>query len=584
MAITWVSSQEDSYNSATEINSRTISVNIGTPTNGILIVFVNVYLFNTLGDCTGVTWNGTALTKAIQTGDTSPYIDIWYLSNPEGGTHNVVISFAGNGTTTGVNEAYFVVAWANSGGTLTKDDDNTQAFTTEDPASMDLVPTTNGQLLVCSYISADNNVATKGAAETLIQDLDFGGEVSGASYAIQTSAATQGMDWDRNATGQSSQFLMAGATFKEPSGTQTPQAVAGALTSSGTTVQRAGKIVSGAVTSSGGLVNSISKVVSGALTSAGVLVNSARKVLDGELTSSGAVAAVKISFMSLAGELTSAGAVVMQSAKTLAGSITPDGGLIKSMATALSGALSSAGIVAKQIAKTMTGELTSSGIITAVKTALKEIGGELTSAGIVAMQTGKTLGGMLAPDGSLIRHAIMAVAGTLTSAGELATQLISGANEYFQEVVGELTSASVLVMQTSKIVIGVIAPDGGLIRSTAKGLSGALSSAGIVIMQTAKTMTGELTSSGVVTTLKATLKAIGGALTMAGAVTVQIGKTLAGVLAPEGSMIRQIAIAVSGTLTSAGALIAIKAGAAAGIIQSLFKGIRRALPKGFYKE
>jgi len=43
MAITYIGSQEDSYNTTPAIGSRTVSINIGTRTNGLLVVGIGLY-------------------------------------------------------------------------------------------------------------------------------------------------------------------------------------------------------------------------------------------------------------------------------------------------------------------------------------------------------------------------------------------------------------------------------------------------------------------------------------------------------------------------------------------------------------
>jgi hypothetical protein len=69
-----------------------------------------------------------------------------------------------------------------------------------------------------------------------------------------------------------------------------------------------------------------------------------------------------------------------------------------------------------------------------------------------------------------------------------------------------------------------------------------------------------------------------------GTTAMQTGKRLAGSATPAGTVLKHTSIIVSGAVSSAGALIAAIPGAAGGIIQALFRGVRRALPKGFYKE
>lgn len=216
MAITFVSSTELVYNSATAVTSRTLTVDIGTRTNGMIGVVVSVLArtgTGTQGDVTGVTWNGVALTQAVETSDAVPFTDIWWLADPADGSHDVVVSFEG-GAGAGANTLQIVVFWADSDAALELGDVNTVAAGSADPTSIDVLPDATGALCVSSYASQDNNVPT--TSETLIQDYDAGGDVAGASYLIAGSATTQTLDWNRNTPGLSTIFNMAAAVFQEP--------------------------------------------------------------------------------------------------------------------------------------------------------------------------------------------------------------------------------------------------------------------------------------------------------------------------------------------------------------------------------
>ena len=221
MAITFVGSTELEYSSATPATSRTLNIATGTRTNGVLVVAVGVISASSgSGDVTGVTWNGEALTKAIETSSTIPFIDIWYLVSPDSGTNDLVVSYASGVTTT-----HIVAFWADSDSTIALGDTNTVEAGGTDPTSISLTPTVAGALVMSAYVSQDNNVATA-TSGTLVEEYDQGGNVFGSSYLLAPSTSAQTLDWDRNPTGISSVFNIAGAVFDETSSNEQPTIVA----------------------------------------------------------------------------------------------------------------------------------------------------------------------------------------------------------------------------------------------------------------------------------------------------------------------------------------------------------------------
>lgn len=67
------------YNSGTETYSKTLS----TGTNNILLITIHN---NGGGTITGITWNGVSLTKC------STATRLWYLLNPDSGTHDIIVT------------------------------------------------------------------------------------------------------------------------------------------------------------------------------------------------------------------------------------------------------------------------------------------------------------------------------------------------------------------------------------------------------------------------------------------------------------------------------------------------------------
>jgi hypothetical protein len=213
MAITFVSSGEQITGSdATPI---TYTVDIGTRTNGLLLVFVGTIDTATHTHSTP-TWNGVAMglaaSQIVETVASTTFqrLSIYYLSNPANGSNTFSLAYSDGGTNTAA-VSYVVAAWFDGAhqtqaSVLDQFDDNETGST--DP-SVAITPGTNNQLVVGFYASEANAVLT--SAQTLIQDADHGARVMGASYVIQTTATTSTMSW----TGVDDVWLAIGASFKE---------------------------------------------------------------------------------------------------------------------------------------------------------------------------------------------------------------------------------------------------------------------------------------------------------------------------------------------------------------------------------
>lgn len=149
-------------------------------------------------------------------------------------------------------------------------------------------------------------------------------------------------------------------------------------------------------------------------------------------------------------------------------------------------------------------------------------------------QYNQSADGALTPAGALVKQAGKVLAGTLTSAGALAT-------------------AATFV----KNLTGSITPTGALSRSTSTFMSGTLTSAGAVNKLTSKSMAGALTPAGGLAAAIIFTKAIEGTLTMAGDLTqaVTYAVDLSGTLTSAGTLVRSTSKLVAGTLMAAGTLV-----------------------------
>jgi hypothetical protein len=395
MAITFVSSGEQT--TSNDGTPLTYTVDIGTRTNGLLLVFVGTIDTATHTHSTP-TWNGTAMGLAASqisemAASTFVRISMYYLSNPTNGSNTFSLAYS-DGSTNAASVAYIVAAWFDGAhqtqaSVLDQFDDNEGGST--DP-SVAITPGTNNQLVAAFYASETNSVLT--AAHNGIQDVDHGARVMGAQYVIQTTATTSTMSW----SGTDDVWIGIGASFKEAAGgggTTYNESPGGTVTSAGTVNKSTSKTFAGTVTSAGATLKSVGKVVAGTVTSAGAIIRSCGKSLSGTVTTAGTVSrAVTKSF---AGTVTSAGAAIKATAKSFAGTVTSAGAIVTSF------------------------------------TFLKSVGGTVTSAGALVKSTGKSLAGTVTSSGSINRAISKFVSGVVSLVGSLIASLV-GEEAYLLDV------------------------------------------------------------------------------------------------------------------------------------------------------
>lgn len=209
MAITYVSNQENSAGGGAS-SPWTISINIGTRTNGLLVVCLGGYLTGGGFDAISMTYAGVALAKDIEVNETQ-YVSVWHLAAPANGTNNLVITFTP--TSGGVwFDAYVLTSWydgAHQTQATVKDQTNSGTGST-DP-TLSVTPTENNELLVGIYFSGQGTVLTTGADETILANESFGGQCTGGSYAIQTTAGAQAVNY----SGNDAAWAEAVATYKQ---------------------------------------------------------------------------------------------------------------------------------------------------------------------------------------------------------------------------------------------------------------------------------------------------------------------------------------------------------------------------------
>lgn len=218
MAITPGSSQENAY--AAPTSPITVSVNVGTLTNGLLVVEVCGLSSNAVSALSATyaaaSMNALTLVEYIFSAPNRMVANKFYLAPPTGGANDLVITytvdFGGS-----FSSLYLVSSWWEGAFQGTALDQQQGYSGTTDPSGA-ITPTQDNELVLGMYHSRANNVLTVGSGETGLQNHDFGGDVAGNSYVIQTTAAEQTVDF----TGVDDTWVMKLASFKQASAAATP--------------------------------------------------------------------------------------------------------------------------------------------------------------------------------------------------------------------------------------------------------------------------------------------------------------------------------------------------------------------------
>ncbi|KKK76669.1 hypothetical protein LCGC14_2861330, partial [marine sediment metagenome] len=177
-----------------------------TCTGANLLLVVLVALRDGVDAVDGITYNSVALTQGHTRVGNGMQFDVWYLINPATGSNVIAVD------TTSIGNDYHTHAASFAGVLQASPADDTGDGSADgaNPA-FDLIPSTDGQLLIGGHANEDGGAGTTGTGETTLSNNDDGVWSNGFSYAIQTSKATQSMNW----TWASDTWAGAGLTFKE---------------------------------------------------------------------------------------------------------------------------------------------------------------------------------------------------------------------------------------------------------------------------------------------------------------------------------------------------------------------------------
>jgi len=413
LAISYVGALEDATAGS---SPKTIAVDIGTRTNGLLVVAVCFY--DNAMTISSVTYAGTAMSLASEYPTTNGvyHVALYYLANPTNGNNNLVLTW------TGSNLSMYVLASWYDGVAQTSPLDQVVTGTGSTDPSLSITPTVDNELIVSHYFSEANNELTVGAGETKIDGYDWGGDVTGGSYAIQTTAGAQTVDW----AGTDSTWYMVVASFKE-------EAAGGAISGSAAGTSS----TSGALTGDGALTGTATAAGSpiATLIGAGALAGASAGLATcaGNLTGMGSFTGLGAGVGAATGELSGSGVLVGTAAglATASGTLTPpsgDGAMIGAAAglSSASGTLAGSGALAGSIAGVavastlLAGSSSLSGTAAGITTTIASL---LMYGYISGLAAGVSIAdGTLAGAGALIGLAggVSIADGTMAGAGVLA--------------------------------------------------------------------------------------------------------------------------------------------------------------------
>lgn len=185
----------------------TTTFDIGTRTNGLLVV--GITMPNSTADpVTSVTWNSISMTEAAYDSTTSTLYRnyLFYKAGPTDGSNTLSIAFSGSNLGTTVT-----AAWFDNVDQSSPLDDTDSANGSSGVPSASLVPTANDELLVSVLAHGANDWLYPGRGKSPVRLFDVGGTQSAMSYDIQTTLASETMDW---ADGGADQWAVTAASFK----------------------------------------------------------------------------------------------------------------------------------------------------------------------------------------------------------------------------------------------------------------------------------------------------------------------------------------------------------------------------------
>ena len=198
MAISAVSSVEaNDFLSGTDTTTETID--IGTRTNGLLLVSLHLRNAGSTQAISSVTWNGTAMSVSQHSQTDSGFeyrVALAYLVNPSNGSNTLSVTLAGSYT----GHVWMCASWYD-GAHQTQGEVLLAAMTTgqgtTDPSIGSATPSEDNALVAAAYTSENNSaLSVTSSWGTELQNEAVNGWSRGCGYVIQTTAAAVTAGWN----------------------------------------------------------------------------------------------------------------------------------------------------------------------------------------------------------------------------------------------------------------------------------------------------------------------------------------------------------------------------------------------------
>lgn len=184
-------------------NSQTCSYTVNSNTNGLLTACFSFAATSPGGNgtVTGITYNGVALTKAIDESDSTfgtIYSSLWYLKAPSTGTHNLVVSYSG---TPSIDSGGGIVSF--TGVDQTTPISNAASSSGQgDPVSITVSSRPGNTILDCAYAATNPGVLLTSGQTLQWRDTDSSiGSVSDGQQTAAGGNSPLNMSWTGTSSG-----------------------------------------------------------------------------------------------------------------------------------------------------------------------------------------------------------------------------------------------------------------------------------------------------------------------------------------------------------------------------------------------
>lgn len=313
------------------------------------------------------------------------------------------------------------------------------------------------------------------------------------------------------------------------------------------------EFLSGSVSpSSGDIEKLVSKILSRAVSFISDKKALVSKGVSGTLDTLGSFYRAKL--MSLGGVLSLGGEPFFLKGKLLSSALSTSSGLISLTSRVLSGALDLSGLAKSSTTKFVSGAIDLYGDIHNLLSRL--LSSALSQSGNITRVPGKIVDGEINSSGLTTKNVQRILSSSISLVGDILTEYISGAQEYFKELFSELGLSGNDTRSTQTTKQGVLSDlEGNVYKTTQKAIAAALALSGSLRTIVLLVLSGVLTTSGIIT--KSILSVLDSALEFSGLVTKTSQRLFSSSLSFSGVVdtVKSALVFIASSLSPAGAMI-----------------------------